>query len=130
MGIWNTDQASRIVGDLASSSRSGLDDFGTQVVRMLSSWRDIERRGVGTILDSMGLQRRQSALRPLLWVTAGAVLGGCAVYVLAPRAGETIRLGAEKLKQARDWAGSRASQAASAVSSAVNHVNGETQESV
>jgi hypothetical protein len=131
MGIWKTDQASQVISDLASSSRAGLDDFGTQVVRLLSSWRDVERRGVDTLLDSMGLQRQQSALRPFLWIAAGAVIGGCAVYVLAPRAGETIRVGVEKLRHAREWAESRASKAASSVDSAVNHVQGsETHESV
>jgi hypothetical protein len=130
MGMWNTDQASQVIGDLASSSRAGLDDFGTQVARMLTSWRAIERRGVDTLLDRMGLQRRQSVLRPIFWVTAGAVLGGCAVYVLAPRAGETIRISIDKLRQARDWAGARASQAAATVGNVVQHANGETRESV
>jgi len=130
MGIWKTDQASQVISDLASSSRAGLDDFGTQVVRMLSSWRDIERRGVDTLLDRMGLQRQESALRPLLWIAAGAVVGGCAVYVLAPRAGDTIRIGIEKLRQARVWAEGHASKAASSVSSAVNHASNETHGAV
>jgi len=128
MSIWNTDQASQILGDLASSSRAGLDDFGTQVARMLSSWRAIERRGVDTLLDRMGLQRQTSFVRPVLWVAAGAVAGGCAVYFLAPRAGDTIRIGMEKIRQAGAWAGARAQEAATKVSDTVKHVNGETQE--
>ncbi|HEY4014982.1 MAG TPA: hypothetical protein VGM06_16680 [Polyangiaceae bacterium] len=129
MSIWNRDLASQVIGDLASSSRAGLDDFGTQVERTLNSWRNIERRGVDSLLDRMGLQRRPSILRPVLWAMAGAVLGGCVVHVLAPRAGETIRVGIEKLRQARDWAGSRASEAAATVNSAVHHANNETHES-
>ena len=72
-----------------------------------------------------------SVLRPVLSGHGGSRARRVrCVYVLAPRASATIRIGVEKLRQAREWAGSHASKAASTVTSAVNHANGGKHESV
>jgi hypothetical protein len=43
------------------------------------------------VLDHLGLQRRESALRPILWFVAGAATAGAIAFLLAPTQGKRIR---------------------------------------
>ncbi len=119
-----TDQAAQRVKEAAAASRASLLDFGTQALRLFNGWRDVERRSVEAMLGRMGLQRRQSAARPVLWFAAGAVAGGCVAVVLAPMAAEGLRAAIERLRHARDRVEKTATRAPK------QHVgNGEVHES-
>jgi len=90
--ISNTaDQASDFVKDAASHTKSTFFDLSTQVMKMINNAREAEGRGVDMMLDRLGLQRRQSALGPVLWFTAGAVVAGTAVLLFAPTSGQSLR---------------------------------------
>jgi hypothetical protein len=66
-------------------------DLSTQAMKLFNNVREAEDRGMVAILDRLGLQRRQSALAPVVWVAAGAVLAGAAVLLLAPTSGKKLR---------------------------------------
>ena len=79
------------VKDTASSARGAVLDLGVQALKFLNTVRSEEYRLVGSALESVGLQRRESSLRPVLWFAAGAVLAGSAVLLLAPTSGRKLR---------------------------------------
>ena len=85
------DQAMDQVKDTAASAKGGLLDFGTQALKFINTLRVMEMRGADTVLDRIGLQRRESALRPVLWFAAGGVAVGAIALVLAPTSGKEIR---------------------------------------
>ncbi len=60
-------------------------------MKLLNTPRSPEVRVVDSALDHVGLQRRQSALRPVGFLLAGAVMGGAVDPLLAPTAGKTAR---------------------------------------
>jgi hypothetical protein len=66
-------------------------DLSTQAMKIFNNVREAEDRGMAAVLDRLGLQRRQSALAPVLWVAAGAVVAGAAVLLLAPTSGKKLR---------------------------------------
>lgn len=72
------------------SARSGILDFGTQALKLLNSIRAQEHRLVGSALEHIGLQRRESSLRPVMWFGAGAVVAGTAVLLVIPSSRERI----------------------------------------
>jgi hypothetical protein len=77
--------------DAISHARTALLDLPGQMMKLVDNARESERRGVDSLLDRMGLQRRQSVLTPVLWVAAGAVIAGAAAVLLAPTSGREIR---------------------------------------
>jgi hypothetical protein len=77
--------------DAISHARAALLDLPGQMMKLVESARETERRGVDTLLDRMGLQRRQSALAPVAWFAAGAVVAGAAAFILAPTSGKQLR---------------------------------------
>src|SRR5271170_7360710 len=80
--ISNTaDHATEQVKDAASHVRGTLLDFSTQVLKLINRARDAEGRGVDAMLHGLGLERRRSALGPVLWFAAGAVAAGTAVLL-------------------------------------------------
>jgi len=81
------------VKDTAAHTRSALFDFGAQALRLVNDIRAAEVRGVDSVLGGLGLQRRESALRPVLWFVAGAAVAGAVVFFLAPTQGKKIRDG-------------------------------------
>jgi hypothetical protein len=90
--IWNTDKVAHRMRDAASSARVNFIDLGTQVLRLVNNLRDGERQRLDSVLGRVGLYRRQSgALGPILWFTAGAVVGGGAGILLAPTVGQGVR---------------------------------------
>lgn len=89
MSILNT--APQAVQSAASSARGSLVDLGVQALKFLNTVRAEEYRLVGSALERVGLQRRESSLRPIAWFAAGAVLGGSAVLLLAPSSGGALR---------------------------------------
>ncbi len=72
-------------------TRSSLVDLGAQTLRLIDSLRAIETRGVDSLLDRMGLNRRGGVLGPVVWFAAGAVTAGAIVLFLAPEAGKKLR---------------------------------------
>ena len=90
--IWNTDQVAHRMKDAASSARISFLDLGTQVLRLVNNLRDGERHRLDSVLGRVGLYRRHdTALGPILWFTAGAVVGGGAGILLAPTVGQGLR---------------------------------------
>lgn len=79
------------IKETATRAKGSLLDFGTQVLKFVNTLRVMEMRGADTLLDRVGLQRRESALRPVLWFAAGAVVAGSVVLMLAPVSGKQLR---------------------------------------
>ena len=79
------------VKSTASDTRASLVDFGVQALKFVNHLRAQESRVVDSALDQIGLQRRESAIRPVLWFAAGAVVAGGAALVFAPSSGEKLR---------------------------------------
>jgi hypothetical protein len=72
-------------------TRGSLIEVGTQAQKLINALGALETRGVQSLLDRVGLQRRTSALRPVMWLAAGAVVAGVAVFVLRPTARKGLR---------------------------------------
>jgi hypothetical protein len=78
-------------GRTVDHSRSSLVDLGAQALKLTNSLRAIETRGVDSLLDHFGLQRRKGALGPAVWFAAGAVAAGAIILLLAPESGKKLR---------------------------------------
>ena len=110
-----TDTAERAVyrmKDTAAQTRSSFVELGAQALRLINDFRAAEARGIDSVLGGLGLQRRESALRPVIWFVAGAAAAGAIVFFVAPTQGKKIR---ETLKNAID----------STLHKKTNHANGE-----
>jgi hypothetical protein len=66
-------------------------ELSSQAMKLFNNLRDAEDRGMATVLDRLGLQRRQSAITPALWFAGGAIVAGAAVLLLAPTSGKKLR---------------------------------------
>jgi hypothetical protein len=73
------------------ASITNTADLSTQVMRLINGARDAEGRGVDALLDRLGLQRRGSALTPLIWFAVGAAVAGTVVVLMAPTSGKELR---------------------------------------
>jgi ElaB/YqjD/DUF883 family membrane-anchored ribosome-binding protein len=90
--ISNTaDHAAEQMKDAASHARGTLLDLAAQAMKLVHGAREAESRGVDTLLDRMGLQRRRSGIVPVLWFAAGAIVAGGVVLLLAPESGKSLR---------------------------------------
>jgi hypothetical protein len=89
MTIFNT--APHAVQGAAASARGSIIDLGVQALKFINSVRREEHQFVGSVLERIGLQRRESSLRPIAWLAAGAVIGGSAVLLFAPGSVEQLR---------------------------------------
>ena len=87
----SADQAVEQVKDTASHAKGSLVELGTQIFKFMNTLRDMEIRGADRILDKVGLQRRSSPFAPVLWIAAGAFVGGAAAIALAPVSGKELR---------------------------------------
>jgi hypothetical protein len=85
------DHATDQVKDAASHVRGTLLEFSTQVLKLINRAREAEGRGVDSVLHGLGLERRRSALGPVLWFAAGAVAAGTAVLLTSPTSGQKLR---------------------------------------
>jgi hypothetical protein len=84
------DHAGEQVKHSAAHARSGFVDLAAQALRLVNNIREAEERGVTSFLSRLGLQRRQSVARPVLWFAAGAVAAGAAALLLAPMKGDDL----------------------------------------
>lgn len=111
----------------ASDTRASLIDLGVQALKLFNHARAQESRVVDSALDHIGLQRRQSALRPALWFAAGAVVAGGAALVFAPSSGEKLRT---RLIELLSNAGETVKRSAIAkgAASEVNHMKDHVQD--
>ncbi|MGA7121015.1 MAG: hypothetical protein WBY94_13005 [Polyangiaceae bacterium] len=78
-------------GRTADQARSALVDLGSQALKLTKSLRRIETRGLDSLLERFGLQRRGSALGPLAWFAAGAVAASAIVVLLTPESSKKVR---------------------------------------
>jgi hypothetical protein len=86
-----TDRAAEVARDTAMQARASLIDLGAQGLRFLNDLRDTRVRAVDGLLGHMGLQRRESSIRPVLWFALGAAAAGAVVLVVAPSSGKALR---------------------------------------
>ena len=90
--ISNTaDHVAEHMKDATSHARGTLLDLAGQAMKLVNGAREAESRGMDTLLDRMGLQRRRSGLVPVLWFAAGAIAAGGIVLLLAPTSGKSLR---------------------------------------
>lgn len=94
-----TDYAGQRVKYAASSARGSVIDLGTQVLRLVNNVRESDLWRTDGLLGRVGLSRRGSPLRPVLWFAAGAVVGGAGL-LLAPAIGRGLREGTSRLRGA------------------------------
>ena len=92
-----TEQVKEAVTHAGAHARATWLDLSTQVIRLINNVREAQARSVDNVLGRMGLQRRHSALRPVLWFAAGAVAAGTAVVLTAPTSGKSLRQRIAKL---------------------------------
>ena len=92
-----TEQVKEAVTHAGAHARATWLDLSTQVLRLINSVREAQARSVDNVLGRIGLQRRHSALRPVLWFAAGAVAAGTAVVLTAPTSGKSLRQRIAKL---------------------------------
>jgi hypothetical protein len=85
------DHAAEHMKDVASHARGTMLDLAAQAMKLVSGAREAEGRGVDTLLDRMGLQRRRSGFVPVLWLAAGAIAAAGVVLLLAPTSGKSLR---------------------------------------
>jgi hypothetical protein len=69
---------------------TSMVELGAQALRLVNNLKEAEARGAESVLSLMGLQRRQSVARPLLWFAAGATVAAGAALLLAPMKGEEL----------------------------------------
>jgi hypothetical protein len=116
-----TDRAAEAAKDTAMQARANLIDLGAQGLRFFNDLRETRVRAVDGLLGHMGLQRRQSSIRPVLWFALGAVAAGAVVLAVAPRSRRQLsgwlrHVGSE----ARRATGEYAKEAANSIASATN----------
>jgi hypothetical protein len=87
----NASHAVDQVKETVSSARSSLVDLGVQAMKFLDTVRSQEERALDSALEHIGLQRRQSSLRPMLFFVTGAIVAGTVALVLAPVSGKKLR---------------------------------------
>ena len=109
----------------ADRTRSSLADLGTQALKLVDSLRTMETRRMNSLLDRMGLQRRQSALRPALWFAAGAASAGAIVLLFAPESGKKLR---DHFVQLLEQRGARGTEPPAEVAAATPASHGDEQE--
>ena len=85
------DNAVDHVKETATRAKGNLLDFGTQILKFVNTLRVMETRAADGLLDRVGLQRREGALRPVLWFAAGAVVAGSVALILTPVSGKQLR---------------------------------------
>jgi hypothetical protein len=83
--------AAEAARDTAMQARANLIDLGAQGLRLLNDLRETRARAVDGLLGHMGLQRRESGIRPVLWFALGAAAAGAVVLVVAPSSGKALR---------------------------------------
>jgi len=66
-------------------------ELSTQVFRFINGVREAQGHGVEKVLHRLGVQRRPSAMGPVLWFAAGAVAAGTVVLLLSPASGKKVR---------------------------------------
>jgi hypothetical protein len=126
----NVSHAADQIRDAAWSARAGFGDFGLQAMKFLDTIRAQEARAFDSVLDQMGLQRRQSAVRPVLFFLAGAFVAGSVALMLAPTTGRKLRsqildfLGVAKEREATAARGDSKGFGGSTVSGASGAGNG------
>jgi gas vesicle protein len=82
---------SSTAGHATEQLKETFVDLSAQAMKLFNNLREAEDRGMETVLERLGLQRRQSALTPALWFAGGAVVAGAAVLLLAPTSGKKLR---------------------------------------
>jgi gas vesicle protein len=82
---------SSTAGHATDQLKDTFVDLSAQAMKLFSNLRDAEERGMETVLERLGLQRRQSALTPALWFAGGAIVAGAAVLLLHPTSGKKLR---------------------------------------
>ena len=87
----NASYAADQIKDAALNARAGFADFGVQAMKFLDTIRAQEARAFDSVLEQIGLQRRQSAVRPVLLFLAGAFVAGSVALMLAPTTGRKLR---------------------------------------
>jgi hypothetical protein len=87
----NASHAVDQVKEAVSTVHASLVDFGVQAMKSLHAARSQRVRALDSVLGQIGLQRRASAFRPVLFFVAGALVAGSVALVLAPTSGKKVR---------------------------------------
>jgi len=66
-------------------------EYGTQALKFFGALRALELGPVDSLLGRVGLGKRDATLGPVIWLAAGAVVGGGVALALAPMSGKKLR---------------------------------------
>lgn len=79
------------MGARADHGKTNLLEVGTQVLHFIGALRALEIGAVDSVLGTVGLIRRPNSPTALIWLAAGAVIGGGVALALAPTSGKKLR---------------------------------------
>jgi len=66
-------------------------EYGTQALKFFGALRALELGPVDSLLGRVGLGKRDAAVGPVIWLAAGAVIGGGVALAMAPMSGKKLR---------------------------------------
>ncbi len=66
-------------------------DLGVQALKLANVVGAFERGAMAPVLQRVGFSRRPSVLRPVFFFASGAIVGGAAALLFAPKTGKNLR---------------------------------------
>jgi hypothetical protein len=66
-------------------------EYGTQALKFFGALRALELGPVESLLGRVGLGKRDATIGPVIWLAAGAVVGGGVALAMAPMSGKKLR---------------------------------------
>lgn len=66
-------------------------EYGTQALKFFGALRALELGPVDSLLGRVGLGKRDPTIGPVIWLAAGALVGGGVALAMAPMSGKKLR---------------------------------------
>jgi|SRR5579859_1274785 len=86
-----TNATNHAADQVSHAARASYVELAAQVLDLFNGIRAAETRGMTSLLDRIGLQRRSSVLVPIAWFVGGALVAGAAVAMITPASGKALR---------------------------------------
>jgi hypothetical protein len=86
-----TNATNHAAEQVSHAARASYIELAAQALKLFNGIRSAETRGMTSLLDRIGLQRRSSAFVPIAWFVGGALVAGAAVALITPASGKAMR---------------------------------------
>jgi hypothetical protein len=86
-----TNATNHAAEQVSHAARASFVELAAQTLKLVNGIRAAETRGVTSLLGHIGLERRRSALVPVAWFAAGALVAGAVVVLMTPASGKAMR---------------------------------------